>query len=238
MPDVSRIAIMQPYFLPYIGYWQLMSCVDRFVVYDDIQFTKKGWIHRNRYLNNGSDQMFTLPLKKDSDYLDIVERSLSDSWGEEKDKLKRKVEGAYKKSPKFDEAMPIFEECLEYKGRNLFEFIFNSIKVIKERLNITSELMISSEIGDSKHLKGQERVLEICRTLRATEYVNPIGGYELYERGAFHSQNVELKFHKTGDVKYDQMRKDFFPNLSVLDMLMFVGVDGVRGELENFEFKE
>lgn len=238
MPDRSRIAIMQPYFLPYIGYWQLMGCVDTFVVYDDIQFTKKGWIHRNRYLNNGSDQMFTLPIKKDSDYLDVVERSLSDSWGAEKNKLKRKVEGAYKKSPRYGEGMLIFEECLEYKSSNLFDFVFNSIKVIRERLDIGAELMISSEIGDSKHLRGQERVLEICRTLGAAEYINPIGGYELYNRKAFNMQGVGLKFHKIGDVKYDQRQKAFLPNLSVLDMLMFVGVDGIKGELTNFEFKE
>src|SRR5690554_1369276 len=99
MCDGYRIAIMQPYFLPYLGYWQLMNCVEKFVVYDDVQFTKKGWIHRNRYLNNGKDQVFTLPLKKDSDYLDVVDRSVSDSWEVEKGKLKRKIEGAYKKAP-------------------------------------------------------------------------------------------------------------------------------------------
>ncbi len=238
MSGGSRVAIMQPYFLPYLGYWQLMGCVEKFVVYDDIQFTKKGWIHRNRYLNNGSDQMFTLPLKKDSDYLDVVERSLSDSWEVEKNKLKRKIEGAYKKAPRFYEGMPVFEECLEYKGGNLFDFVLNSIKVIREKLDIGAELMISSEIGDSKHLNGQERVLEICRTLGATEYVNPIGGYELYQRKAFCSQGVELKFHKIGDVMYDQNQKEFLPNLSVLDMLMFVGIDGVKGELTNFELRE
>src|SRR5690554_2832006 len=100
-----RIAIMQPYFLPYLGYWQLLNCVDTFVVYDDVEFTKKGWIHRNRYLSNGSDQMFSLPLKKDSDYLDVRDRYLADSWESEKIKLRRKIEGAYKKAPYFSEGM-------------------------------------------------------------------------------------------------------------------------------------
>ena len=238
MSERNRVAIMQPYFLPYLGYWQLMGFVDRFVVYDDIQFTKKGWIHRNRYLNNGSDQMFTLPLKKDSDYLDVVDRRLTDSWDVEKIKLRRRIEGAYDKSPHFHEAMPIFNECIEYEGSNLFDFIFGSIKIIRESLDVGTQLLVSSELGETKHLKGQERVLEICRSLGATEYVNPIGGYELYDRNVFAQEGVELRFHKIGDVAYNQMQRDFLPNLSVLDILMFSGVDGVKKEMGNFEILE
>lgn len=235
MSSRNRIAIMQPYFLPYLGYWQLMNCVDIFVVYDDVQFTKKGWIHRNRYLNNGSDKMFTLPIKKDSDYLDIVDRRLSDSWDIEKIKLKRKVEGAYSNSPYFQEAIAIFNECLDYEGANLFDFVFASIKIIKGYLGVNTQLLVSSEVGETKHLKGQQRVLEICRALGATEYVNPIGGYGLYDRNFFAQEGVELRFHKIGDVTYNQMQRGFLPNLSVLDILMFSGVGGVKKEMGNFE---
>jgi hypothetical protein len=82
----KKVAIMQPYFFPYIGYFQLIKSVDEFIIYDNIQYTKKGWINRNRIVENGKDQLITLPIKKDSDYLDIVERKLSESW--EKDKIK------------------------------------------------------------------------------------------------------------------------------------------------------
>lgn len=238
MPSRNRVAIMQPYFLPYLGYWQLMSCVDTFVVYDDIQFTKKGWIHRNRYLNNGSDQMFSLPLKKDSDYLDVVQRQLADTWDEEKPRLMRKIAGAYAKAPGFSEGMAIFEACLNADSRNLFEFVLNSIKVIKHRLDIGAELVVSSAIGNTKAHKGQNRVLEICRSLSATEYVNPIGGLGLYQGAAFEGQGIELKFHRIGDVRYDQPGPEFLPHLSILDMLMFVGVSGVKDELANFELLE
>ena len=238
MSGSHRIAIMQPYFLPYLGYWQLIDCADTFVIYDDIQFTKKGWIHRNRYLNNGSDQIFTLPLKKDSDYLDVVERSLADSWVTEKNKLKKKIEGAYRNAPKFDEGMSIFEECLSFESSNVFEFIYNSVKVVIESLDIKTELKVSSHVGDTKGLKGKDRVLEICKILGATEYINPIGGQDLYKRADFESSGIELKFHKIGDVSYDQMQKEFLPSLSVLDMLMFVGVENVKKELSSFEFRE
>ena len=64
----KKLGVMQPYFLPYIGYFQLIEAADVFVVYDNIKYTKKGWINRNRMLRNGSDMVFSLPLKKDSDF--------------------------------------------------------------------------------------------------------------------------------------------------------------------------
>ena len=91
MNSTVRVAIMQPYFLPYIGYWQLMHNVDIFVVYDDIEYTKKGWINRNRFLLNGKPATFTLPLKKDSDFFDVCQRQLSDNFSAEKAKLMRRL---------------------------------------------------------------------------------------------------------------------------------------------------
>lgn len=235
MPRYQRLAIMQPYFMPYLGYWQLLNYVDAFVLYDDAQFTKKGWIHRNRYLNNGRDQIFSLPIKKDSDYLNISERLIADSWRSEKNKLKRKITAAYKKSPFYDEVYPAIETCLNYDGKNLFNFVHNSIKIICDKLNIATEILISSDISDSRHLKSQERVLHICAQLDATEYINPIGGRKLYNECGFKEKGVKLKFHRIGMVKYDQLNNDFIPNLSIIDMLMFTGFEGVKDQINNFE---
>jgi hypothetical protein len=221
----NRVAIMQPYFLPYLGYWQLMANVDEFVVYDDIQFTKKGWIHRNRYLNGGKDQMFTLPLKKDSDYLDVYKRCLSDSWHTEREKLYRKLKGAYQKAPYFQEIAPLLEDCLFHDSTNLFGFIFNSVSKISQSLEINTKLSVSSQLGDTTELKGQDRVLKICELLEATEYVNPIGGKELYKKEDFARQGVDMKFHQIDKVVYNQFGKDFIPNLSIIDVLMFNGME-------------
>jgi hypothetical protein len=236
MSAAKRIAIMQPYFLPYLGYWQLMNCVDTFVVYDDIQFTKKGWIHRNRFLQNGRDQMFSLPLKKDSDYLDVVQRTLADSWDTEKHKLLRRIAAAYQKAPNVAEGLSVLEQCLQYPDQNLFEFILHSISLLKDRLGIAAELVVSSQLGDTSHFKGQERVLEICRALSATDYINPIGGLDLYQPDVFARHGINLSFHRIGEVRYPQPQPEFLPNLSIVDMLMFVGVSGVKDELDNFEF--
>ncbi|EGR2351585.1 hypothetical protein D0269_01320, partial [Vibrio alginolyticus] len=108
-----KIAIMQPYFLPYIGYWQLLASVDKFIVYDDIQYTKKGWINRNRYLSaSGKVETFTIPIKKDSDYLDVRERFISPTFLKERTKLLNKIRESYRKSPNFDEGYQIFSDIL------------------------------------------------------------------------------------------------------------------------------
>src|SRR5205809_1520347 len=101
---------MQPYFLPYIGYWQLLAAVDRFVGYDNIQYAKKGWINRNRFLRNGADAFFTVPLKKGSDFLDIAERSIADDF--DPATLLNPLAAAYRKAPCFAEVFPLIERIV------------------------------------------------------------------------------------------------------------------------------
>ncbi len=116
---------MQPYFFPYIGYFQLIANSDVFVIYDEIKYTKKGWINRNRFLSNGTATYFTLPLKKDSDFLFVSDRFLSLDWEKEKQKLLNKIREAYSKAPYFAETFSLFEKCLLFENTNLFAFIFN-----------------------------------------------------------------------------------------------------------------
>ena len=168
---MKKVAIMQPYFLPYIGYFQLINAVDAFIVYDNIQFSKKGWFHRNRLLQNGSDEYFTLPLKKDSDYLDVNQRFLSESWPLEKEKLLRKIKENYRKSPFFESTYLIIEEVFQFKNDNLFDFIFNSLKSICYLLEIKTPLIISSTLDIDHTLKGQSKVIELCKAMDGTHYV-------------------------------------------------------------------
>jgi hypothetical protein len=137
----TKVAIMQPYFFPYIGYFQLINAVDIFVVYDNIQFSKKGWFHRNRILVNGKDDFFTLPLKKDSDFLNVNQRSLSETWEHEKVKILRKIKENYRKAPHFTETMPLIEEIFGFANTNLFHFIYDSIVKICKILEIKTKLL-------------------------------------------------------------------------------------------------
>ena len=218
-----KLAIMQPYIFPYIGYFQLMHSVDKMVVYDNVKYTKKGWINRNRILMNGEEKFFTLPLKNDSDYLDIVERKLADNYMFEKPKILRKIYEAYRMAPYFDVVFPIVQDCINYSEfNNLFDFIFYSIIKLKNFLDINTKIIISSSLGGGNELlKGKDRVIELCLILNADHYINPIGGLDLYDKLEFQKKGITLNFLNSGDIKYRQFSNCFYPNLSIIDVLMF-----------------
>ena len=159
------IAIMQPYFCPYIGYWQLMKIVDVFVVYDNIEYTKKGWINRNRILIDGKDEYISLSLKKDSDYLNVNERFLSEQFHlKEIRKITNKITEAYRKAPMFNEIMPMIEKILLCHHKNLFDYIYNSLLTWKDFLNINTKIIKSSSLSiDIEKYKGQDKVIAICK---------------------------------------------------------------------------
>jgi hypothetical protein len=223
-----KVAIMQPYFLPYIGYFQLINAVDVFVVYDNIEYTKKGWINRNRILVNGKDEFITLPLKKDSDFLHINQRFLTDSFDQDKQKILRKIKECYRKAPFFEEGHSLIEDIFRFETNNLFEFVFNSIKVICNYLEINTKLNVSSEIKINHKLKSEEKILAICKSQEAKTYINPIGGITLYSDTTFKQNQIKLQFIKTSFIQYPQFNNEFVPWLSILDVLMFNGVDNVK----------
>lgn len=216
-----KIAIMQPYFLPYIGYFQLINAVEKFVVYDNIQFTKKGWINRNRILVNNKDQLISLPVKKASDSLNIDQRFISESFKKEKGKLSRRIQGAYKKAPYFGKVYPIVQEILDYGENNLFQFLHHSLKKLCLYLEIETEFIISSQLPIDDSTKAQEKVIAICKAVGGKQYINPIGGIELYSKEEFKKNNIQLNFLKAEYFEYPQYENEFIPWLSILDVMMF-----------------
>lgn len=221
-----RLAIMQPYFLPYIGYWQLISAVDVFVVYDNIKYTKKGWINRNRFLQNGREALFSLPLKKDSDFLNVVDRELAADFSP--DKLLNQFRGAYSRSPHFKEVHPLLEDILRFEDRNLFRYIHHSIVRLCQHLGLSAKIIVSSEVPINHDLKSQEKVLALCRALGAEVYVNPIGGQELYSKNDFEVRGVDLCFVKSLPFSYPQGDSEFVSWLSILDVMMFNKTDQIK----------
>lgn len=220
---MKKVGIMQPYFLPYLGYFQLINMVDEFVLYDNIQFTKKGWIHRNRILQNGKPEYFTLPLKKDSDYLFVKDRLISDDFENEKARILRKIEANYRKAPHFDVFFPILQDIFNYSEKNLFWFIYYSIVKINEYLNIQTPIIISSELPEYiESLKGQNKVIAICKETNADIYINSSGGVELYDVEDFAKEGIELEFYESVPFQYPQFGNEFVPFLSIIDYCMFV----------------
>ena len=219
---------MQPYFVPYIGYFQLINSVDRFVIYDNIKYTKKGWINRNRILVNAKDEYISLPLKKDSDYLFVNQRFLSENFEKDRLKILNKIKVCYKKSPNYEEALYLVEELFSFNSTNLFDFIYNSIKIICNYLEIKTEIIVSSTIDINHNLKSEEKVLAICKNLKAKTYINPFGGLTLYDYSNFKQNQIKLKFIKPNPIQYPQFNNEFVPWLSIIDLLMFNGVEKVK----------
>ena len=233
---MKKIGIMQPYFLPYIGYFQLMDMVDEFVIYDNIEFSRASWIRRNRMLQNGEDSFFTLPIKKDSDFLDVDQRYLADNFDKEAGRLVRRIESNYSKAPFFKEFFPIVEDIIYYEERNLFDYILNSVVMIKEYLNIATPILTLSKLGkDIQRLRAQDRVIGVCKALQATHYINSSGGTHLYNSESFQKENIELLFYRTKQFEYPQFGNEFIPFLSILDVCMFNSVVQVQEYLNHYE---
>ena len=224
---------MQPYFLPYIGYWHLLAAVDQFVLYDNIQYTKKGWINRNRFLRNGGDAFFTLPLKKGSDYLNVSERALADGF--DPATLLNPLAEAYRKAPFFATVFPLLESIVSAAPRNLFEYLRHSLVVTAAHLEIRTPIVVSSTVAIDHGLKSQEKVIALCQALGATRYVNFAGGRALYSPAAFTAAGIELKFIESRPIVYPQFGQPFVPALSILDVLMFNSRDAVRRMLGDYD---
>ena len=212
---------MQPYFFPYIGYFQLMNAVDEFVIYDNIQFAKKGWVNRNRILVNGKDEYITVPLKKDSDYLNIVDRQLAASWDSDKKKILSRIKESYRKAPFFNEIFQFIEELFSFEAKNLFDFLFYALEGTKSKLGIATPLIVSSNIPINHTLKAQDKVLEIVNARNGNIYINPIGGTELYDKNTCQTKGIDLQFLKANEISYLQFKNVFVPFLSIIDIMMF-----------------
>lgn len=225
-----KIAIMQPYFLPYIGYYQLISSVDEFIIYDNIKYTKKGWINRNRFLLNNKDEIFSLPLKNDSDTLNVVQREISKNF--DRNKLINKFNNAYKNAPYFKEVMPVVSCIIKYDNNNLFDYIFNSVKKICIYLEINTKIKKSSDIDIDHNLKAQEKIIAFCKKLEAKTYINPIGGLDIYSSEFFKKNGIDLYFLRSDQLfKYDQYQSHFVPWLSIIDVLMFNSLKDIKNNI-------
>lgn len=229
-----KLGIMQPYFFPYLGYWQLIQAVDQYVIFDDANYIKNGWVNRNRILIAGKPAYFNVPLCGASIHKKINEIMVNPDIRLRQKGLKT-LENAYGRAPYFKEVYPLAEEILKGGGANLGEYLTDSIRLICGYLRIDTELLLSSALPKNPDLKGQERILDMCRHLKAEEYYNAEGGQELYSYQKFRENGIRLAFIKSRPVSYRQPAREFIPNLSILDVMMFNSVDAIRGMLGSYE---
>ncbi|MFC4817366.1 WbqC family protein [Flavobacterium sp. GCM10023249] len=229
-----RVAIMQPYFMPYIGYFQLINAVDVFVIYDDVNYIKKGWINRNTILVNNKSFLFSVSLKDASQNKLINEISVSDVNKWKKDLLKT-LNLSYKKAPFYADVFPMLERIISFEESNLAAYIMYSIQELCDYLKIDTQLVRSSEIGKNNDLKGESKIIDICVKLNASEYINAIGGMELYTKSHFMEKKINLHFLKSENIAYKQFKDEFRPWLSIIDVIMFNSIEESRKFLNKFE---
>lgn len=232
------LGIMQPYFFPYLGYFQHINACDEFVLLDDVNFIKKGYIHRNEILQNGQRLRINIPLIKASQNKEIRKLKI-DKENIDFKKLKGKVSIAYSKTPYFKEIFPVVEACLDCEDDDLSTFLYKSISLVCRLIDIDTLVYPTSSIFPKGSFKGQERILKITQTLKADTYINPIGGRELYQVEHFHNIGANLLFHRiNGDITYPQNTEKFESNLSILDVLFNVGPRRTKELLNEFELLE
>lgn len=220
-----KLAIMQPYWFPYLGYFQLIRCADVFVLYDNIKYTKRGWINRNRILENDAAGTITLPLQKAPDSADIRERRIAGQF--DRRHMVKRLANAYRRAPQFSAAMASLEPLILNPEDDLFAYLRNSIVGICRHLGIETKIVTSSSVAADHALPGQDRVLDLCRALGATTYINPVGGMELYDAEAFGARGVELRFLRSPPISYPQHSAPFVPMLSIVDVMMFNAVEQI-----------
>jgi len=228
-----KLAIMQPYFLPYIGYYQLIHAVDKFVIFDDVNFINRGWINRNYILVNGERTLFTMPLKEASQNKLINEINIvsDQKW---KQKFLKTIEMAYAKAPFKKNIFPLLSEIVFNSESNCSKFILQSIKKIISYLKISTEVIPSSAIYKNTEMKGKQRILDICIKEGAKYYINPIGGKELYQKDHFERKGINMAFLKPEIIEYQQFNSNFVPWLSIIDVLMFNSTEKVKELLNEY----
>lgn len=213
-----KLAIMQPYLFPYLGYFQLIRAVDAFVVYDDVNYINRGWINRNYILANGKRQLITLPLQGASQNKLINQVEIGGQH-----KILKSLRHSYGKAPHFEAVYPMLEDILAQTEKNLARFLNYQLRRICDYLSLHPQWHISSALDKDNRLRGQDKILSICEELGATHYINVPGGKALYDLPSFAARERQLSFIQPRAVSYRQFGSGFVPSLSIIDVMMFNG---------------
>jgi hypothetical protein len=230
---------MQPYFFPYLGYLQLISAVDKFVIYDDVSFMKQSWVNRNRVLLQGRPHVFSVPLEGASSNRTIRDTTVSlREYPRWRDKFLKTIALAYSKAPLYQSTRALLLGVLDAAPGGIGELASRSILAVCQTLALPARIVPSSTIYENGSLRGQDRILDICAREGATTYINAWGGRELYNHGAFAARGMHLRFLRSRLPAYPQFDQQFVPALSILDMLMFNPPESVRDMLAEYDLEE
>ena len=229
-----RLAIMQPYFLPYIGYFQLINYADTFVIYDDVSFIKGGWINKNRFTINKENKLISLPIIAASSNKMINEIRINSS-SRLINKLLKTFKENYRRCPYYSDVNELLQISIPYDEELLVNYLKRQIEWVSTYLEIKTEVILSSDLNISKELKAADRIIQICKKLNASTYVNLIGGRSLYDSQQFLSNNIELEFLESLPVTLNGKSLSGEGRLSIFELLMFKSVEEIKSDLRLFK---
>lgn len=233
-----KLGIMQPYFMPYTGYWQLMNAVDKYIIYDDVNYKKGSWVNRNRILNINKEcgwQYFNLYLEQASPNKKFNEINVLKGEHFIKKQM-RTIQSVYQKAPYFKSVYPILEDIFLQNEQQLSEYLKYSFEKINSYLGIETELILSSSIIKNNDLKLEKKVIHICKIMNADKYYSAMGGWDLYSKDEFKEHGIDFIFLKSKDsINYEQFGNKFVPWLSIIDVMMFNSVKDIRRMLNEYE---
>lgn len=228
---------MQPYFMPYIGYFQLINAVDEFILFDTPQFIRHGWIERNNILKiNGDSIYIKVPLVKHERSTAILDIKINNSinWEE---KILAQITHYKKKAPYYNEVTTLLNYSFEFKTESIVKLNYYALKTICDYLNITTPIKIWSEMKVEIESANapDEWALNICKALKADTYYNPEGGLSFFDRSKYKNENIEIKFLRSTEIEYNQFSNNFVPFLSIIDLLMFCSKNEVISMMDKFK---
>lgn len=229
-----NLAVMQPYFFPYLGYFSLFDAADTFIVYDDVNYKKKGWINRNNFWSYAGPQLFTLPVQNASQNKKICELELADFAVSRKDFFDL-LKHSYSKAPCYRETIVFLEDVFDCESKSLADFLSHSLLKTVRYLDISVEVVRNSVAPRGLNLSGEKRIIEIAKEYGATKYINAIGGKELYQAASFRRHGIKLAFLQHKGTNYSQFSENHTPNLSIIDALMFNSLVDVKEVIRNYE---
>lgn len=218
---------MQPYYFPYLGYFQLIAAADTFVILDDVQFIKGGWIHRNMILLDGKTKPIVMPVDHMSQLRLINEHERVLDPKQRHSQL-RLIRHAYQHAPHFVDVMPMVERIMKDEERNVAVYLGHLLIEVRDYVGLDTTILYSSALGNDKTEKREQLVLSICEHLGADHYINALGGTSLYDKAMFAAAGIRLDFIKMDPIEYRQFTDSFTPNLSIIDVLMFNSKPKVR----------
>lgn len=240
-----KLAIMQPYFFPYIGYFQLIKAADKMILYDLVTYRKGSWMNRNRLIDKSknSTEYFRVPVRKFS-IGTLASDILIDETSDWRAYYERFIYFNYRKAPQFSTVFPLVLELLNIEAQSLHEFNSKSIMKLARYMNLHTEIVFDNSdylaLEEDLVHNGQDantktkRIIKICQNEGADHYINPIGGISLYDKETFANHKLKLSFLTTGSIVYKQFTDTFEANLSIIDLLMHNNIDRVNTHLNNY----